>query len=130
MKPQYANTFGIRKVSDKEGEVLEVTLDISYKYMENAVTVTPKGLENVSTPNADQVASIVMLRQPGNASKLGYFMSADKVKFRRVVVPGDTLIIEAELTKMRGNIGQATARCLVNGQVVSEAELKFGLQDA
>lgn len=56
-------------------------------------------------------------------------MSADKVKFRRVVVPGDTLIIEAELTKMRGNIGQATAR-LVNGQVVSEAELKFGLQDA
>ena len=57
-------------------------------------------------------------------------MSADKVKFRRVVVPGDTLIIEAELTKMRGNIGQATARCLVNGQVVSEAELKFGLQDA
>ena len=77
-----------------------------------------------------QVASIVMLRQPGNASKLGYFMSADKVKFRRVVVPGDTLIIEAELTKMRGNIGQATARCLVNGQVVSEAEIKFGLQDA
>ena len=63
MKPQYANTFGIRKVSDKEGEVLEVTLDISYKYMENAVTVTPKGLENVSTPNADQVASIVMNRQ-------------------------------------------------------------------
>ena len=56
-----------------------------------------------------QVASIVMLRQPGNASKLGYFMSADKVKFRRVVVPGDTLIIEAELTKMRGNIDQATA---------------------
>ena len=67
-----------------------------------------------------QVASIVMLRQPGNASKLGYFMSADKVKFRRVVVPGDTLIIEAELTKMRGNIGQATARCLVNGHALSK----------
>ena len=76
-----------------------------------------------------QVASIVMLRQPGNATKLGYFMSADKIKFRRPVVPGDTLIIEAELTKMRGNIGQALGRCLVNGQVVSEAELKFGLQD-
>ncbi len=77
-----------------------------------------------------QVASIVMLRQPGNANKIGYFMSADKVKFRRPVVPGDTLIIEAELTKMRGAIGQAVARCLVNGEVVSEAELKFGLQDA
>ena len=63
MKPQYANTFRIRKVSDKEGEVLEVTLDIAYKYMETAVTVTPKGLENVSAPNAEQVASIVMNRQ-------------------------------------------------------------------
>ena len=63
MKPQYANTFGIRKVSDKEGEVLEVTLDIAYKYMETAVTITPKGLENISTPAADQIAAIVMTRQ-------------------------------------------------------------------
>lgn len=63
MKPEYANSFGIRKVSDKDGEVLEVTLDIAYKYMENAMTVTPKGLENVSTPAADPVASIVMNRQ-------------------------------------------------------------------
>ena len=63
MKPQYANTFGIRKVSDKEGEVLEVTLDVAYKYMETAVTVTSKGLENISTPAADQIASIVMNKQ-------------------------------------------------------------------
>ena len=63
MKPEYANTFGIRKVSDKEGEVLEVTLDIAYKYMETAMTVTSKGLENVSTPSAEPIASIVMNRQ-------------------------------------------------------------------
>ena len=63
MKPQYANTFGLRKVCDKEGEVLEVTLDIAYKYMENAITITPKGLENISTPAADQIASILMNKQ-------------------------------------------------------------------
>ena len=63
MKPQYANTFGIRKVSDTEGEILEVTLDIAYKYMETAVTVNSGGgLENVSAPSAEQVASIVMNR--------------------------------------------------------------------
>ena len=38
MRPEYANAFGLRKVSDKEGQLLEVTLDISYKYMENAIT--------------------------------------------------------------------------------------------
>ncbi len=63
MKPQYANTFGIRKVSDKDGGTLEITLDASYKYMETAMTITPKGLESVSAPSADLVASIVMTRQ-------------------------------------------------------------------
>ena len=76
-----------------------------------------------------QVASIVMLRQPCNQGKIGYFMSADKVKFRRPVTPGDSIVIEAEMTKMRGSIGQASCRCLVNGDVVSEGELKFSVLD-
>ena len=63
MKPEYENTFGVRKVADKEGNILELTLDVAYKYMETAVTVTSKGLENISTPAAEQVASIVMNRQ-------------------------------------------------------------------
>ena len=77
-----------------------------------------------------QVASILMLRIPENQGKIGYFMSCDKVKWRRPVVPGDVLIIETELTKMRGAIGVATGRCLVNGEVTCEAELKFMVQDA
>lgn len=77
-----------------------------------------------------QVASILMLRIPENMGKIGYFMSCDKVKWRRPVVPGDVLIIETELTKMRGAIGVATGRCLVNGEVTCEAELKFMVQDA
>lgn len=76
-----------------------------------------------------QVASIVMLRQPCNQGKIGYFMSADKVKFRRPVMPGDVIRIEAEMTKMRGSIGQASCRCIVNDDVVSEGELKFSVID-
>ena len=60
MKPEYVNTFGVRKVSDKDGNLLELTLDITHKYMETDVT---KGLENISTPAAEQVASVVMNRQ-------------------------------------------------------------------
>lgn len=76
-----------------------------------------------------QVGSILMLRIPENQGKIGYFMSADKVKWRKPVVPGDVLIIETELTKLRGAIGVATARCTVNGEVTCEAELKFMVQD-
>ena len=74
-----------------------------------------------------QVGSVLMLRKPENQGKIGYFMSADGVKFRKPVVPGDTLFIEAEVLKIRGNIGMTYCRCLVNNEVVSEGELKFSL---
>ncbi len=76
-----------------------------------------------------QVSSITLLRQPENQGKIGYFMSADNVKFRKPVMPGDTLFIESELLKTRRNIGYAKCRCVVNGETVSECELKFALMD-
>jgi UDP-3-O-[3-hydroxymyristoyl] N-acetylglucosamine deacetylase/3-hydroxyacyl-[acyl-carrier-protein] dehydratase len=77
-----------------------------------------------------QVGSILLLRQPGNAGKIGYFMSADSVKFRKPVVPGDTLFIQVELSSKKRNIAKAKARCVVNGEVVSEAEMMFGIIDS
>jgi len=72
-----------------------------------------------------QVASILMLRRSENAGRIGFFMSADNVKFRKPVLPGDTLIIQVELTKSRGKIGKAVAQCTVSGELVSEGELSF-----
>ncbi len=76
-----------------------------------------------------QVASIVMMRRTENDGKIGYFMSADEVKFRKPVMPGDTLFIECELTSAKKRLGKAACRCLVNGEVVSEGILLFGLID-
>ena len=74
-----------------------------------------------------QVAGILTLQQVENLGKLAYFISADNVKWRRPVRPGDTLIIDVELTKARGKVGRARGTCLVDGQVVSEAEVTFML---
>ncbi len=76
-----------------------------------------------------QVASILVSRANGVAGKIGYFMSADKVKWRKPVVPGDTLIIEVELTKSRGKIARAIGVCRVKNEIVSECEMMFGLID-
>ena len=76
-----------------------------------------------------QVSSIVLLRRPENQGKIGYFMSVDKVKFRKPVRPGDTLFIESEILKIRRNIGYAKCRCVVNDEVASEGELKFALME-
>ncbi|MEA3205750.1 MAG: hypothetical protein QOG92_1433 [Verrucomicrobiota bacterium] len=72
-----------------------------------------------------QVASILLRKQFTDTSGIGYFLSADDVKFRKPVVPGDMLVIEAELLRAKGNIGKASCRCLVNGEVASEGTLMF-----
>jgi len=76
-----------------------------------------------------QVAGILMMRQAENAGKLAYFMSAESVKWRKPVRPGDTLVIDVEMTKARGKIGKAKGVCLVDGEPVSEAEVTFVLMD-
>lgn len=76
-----------------------------------------------------QVASIVLLKIPQNQGKIGYFMSANNVKWRKPVLPGDTLVIETEITKLKRSIATGVGRCVVNGQVVSEAELMFSVVD-
>lgn len=77
-----------------------------------------------------QAAGILMLRMSGNTSKTAFFMSADKVKFRKPVRPGDQLVITAKLLKSRGGkLATATAECAVNDQVVSSADLMFMVLD-
>ena len=77
-----------------------------------------------------QVAGILLLQHVEAASQVAYFMSAEDVKWRKPVVPGDTLIIEVELTKTRGKIGKAKGVCKVGGEIVSEAGVTFMLRDA
>jgi UDP-3-O-[3-hydroxymyristoyl] N-acetylglucosamine deacetylase/3-hydroxyacyl-[acyl-carrier-protein] dehydratase len=76
-----------------------------------------------------QVAGIMMLRQAENFGKLAYFMSAESVRWRKPVRPGDTLVISVEFIKSRGKIGKAKGVCSVDGQTVSEAEVTFILFD-
>jgi UDP-3-O-[3-hydroxymyristoyl] N-acetylglucosamine deacetylase / 3-hydroxyacyl-[acyl-carrier-protein] dehydratase len=77
-----------------------------------------------------QVAGILMLKKLENMGKIAYFMSAESVKWRNPVHPGDVLTIDVELTKARGKLGKAKGVCSVNGVMVSEAEVAFVLMDA
>ena len=78
-----------------------------------------------------QAAGILLLRKSSSEGKVAFFMSADKVKFRKPVVPGDQLIIVANLDKIRGNkLATAKVECKVGDQVVSSASLMFSIVDA
>jgi len=77
-----------------------------------------------------QASGILLLRIVEKGTKSAFFISADKVKFRKPVRPGDQLIVTAKLIKARaGKLGVAEAQCTVDGQIVSSAELMFALVD-
>jgi len=76
-----------------------------------------------------QVGGIIMLNKEEHRGKFAYFMSVDHVKFRKPVVPGDLLVLEAELGKLRSRTGQVVSRALVDGKVVCEGELWFALTE-
>jgi beta-hydroxyacyl-ACP dehydratase FabZ len=63
------------------------------------------------------------------SSKVIYFMSIDKAKFRKPVIPGDQVRFELEQIKQRSNIRSFKAVALVDGAVVAEAELMAMIMD-
>jgi len=72
-----------------------------------------------------QVTAVTLLSTPALLGKIGFYMSIDAVKFRRVVEPGDQLVMEVEVTKARSRIAQAKGVCKVNGEIACEAEMGF-----
>ena len=68
MKPLYANFFGVSKTQNADGELVELTLNISHKYMEQQTTIGPNGVETISAPAMEQIASILLT--PANARAL------------------------------------------------------------
>lgn len=75
-----------------------------------------------------QAAGLLMMKRGETGGQLAYFMSAEDVKWRKPVAPGDVLTIEVELMKTRGKIGKAKGVCKVRGEIVSEAEVTFMLR--
>lgn len=78
-----------------------------------------------------QTAGVLLLHEyPDREQKLIYFAGIDNARFRRPVVPGDQLRIEANVIQWRGTIGKVTCRATVNGEPAAEAELLCKLVDS
>lgn len=73
-----------------------------------------------------QVAGVMLNSREGNEGKTAYFMSMNKVKFRKMVIPGDQLRMEIETVRMRSRIATVLGKAYVDGDLVSEGELTFG----
>ncbi|WP_018923090.1 3-hydroxyacyl-ACP dehydratase FabZ [Salsuginibacillus kocurii] len=77
-----------------------------------------------------QTGAVAILSQEENKGKLAFFAGIDSCRFKREVKPGDTLVLEMELTKVRRGIGKGKGTATVDGELAVEAELTFALGDA
>lgn len=74
-----------------------------------------------------QTGAVAMLSQPEFKGKTAYFAAINQAKFKRKVVPGDVLMLETEISKVKGPIGIGNATAYVDGKVAVVAELTFAI---
>jgi UDP-3-O-[3-hydroxymyristoyl] N-acetylglucosamine deacetylase/3-hydroxyacyl-[acyl-carrier-protein] dehydratase len=77
-----------------------------------------------------QLSGILLSQKLEHTGKVAVLLSLDKVKFRRPVVPGDQLMIEALTIRVKARTGQTQCRATVGGELVAEAGIRFMLVDA
>lgn len=77
-----------------------------------------------------QLGGILMSQKLEHTGKVAVLLSLDKVKFRRPVVPGDQLVLEALAVRVKARTGQTQCRATVGGELAAEATIRFMLVDA
>lgn len=74
-----------------------------------------------------QVGAVAILSKEEYRGKLAVFAGIEKMKFRKQVVPGDTLTMEAELTALKMGIGKAKVSAKVGDKIAAEGEVMFAI---
>jgi 3-hydroxyacyl-[acyl-carrier-protein] dehydratase len=82
---------------------------------------------SILTEAMAQAGAVLILSKPENRSRLIYFMGIDRVRYRRPVVAGDTVLLEATVVRLRAKMGSLQGIARVDGKVVCEGQMTFAL---
>ena len=81
----------------------------------------------ILTEAVAQVGAILILAKPENKDQLIFFRGMERVRFRAPVYPGDIVIVEANVKRLRSRMGVLDGRATVNGKVVVDGTMTFAL---
>ncbi len=74
-----------------------------------------------------QVGAVALLGLPEWKGKTAYFAGINKARFKQKVLPGDVLMLETKIVKVKGPIGVGEAVATVNDKITCKAELMFAI---
>jgi 3-hydroxyacyl-[acyl-carrier-protein] dehydratase len=84
---------------------------------------------SILTEAMAQAGAVLILTKPENRNRLVYFMGIDRVRYRRPVVAGDTVMLEATVVRLRSKMGSLKGVARVDGHAVCEGQMTFALGD-
>ena len=100
---------------------------LNERYLAHRAGEPPVLPPTVLTEAVAQVGAILILVKPENREKIPYFMGIQRVRYRRPVHPGDVVVIEAIVKRLRSRMGVLRGIARVDGKVVLEGTMTFAL---
>ncbi len=102
-------------------------VSLNERYLTHRPGETPALPPTILTEAMAQVGAIMILAKPENRQKLPYFMGIERVRYRRPVHPGDVVVIEAIVQRLRSRMGRLRGIARVEGKIVVEGTMTFAL---
>ena len=105
-------------------------VSLNERYLSHATNGSPVLPPTILTEAVAQVGAIMILAKPENRQRLIYFMGIERVRYRRPVHPGDVVVIEATVIRLRSRMGLLKGIARVDGQAVIDGTMTFALGPA
>jgi 3-hydroxyacyl-[acyl-carrier-protein] dehydratase len=102
-------------------------VSLNERYLSYAGNGSPVLPPTILTEAVAQVGAILVLAKPENRQRLPFFAGIERVRYRCPVRPGDVVVIEATVVRMRSRMGLLKGVARVNGQPVIDGTMTFAL---
>jgi 3-hydroxyacyl-[acyl-carrier-protein] dehydratase len=102
-------------------------VSINEPYLSRPAIGRPSLPPTILTEAVAQVGAILILAKPENKDSLIFFRGMERVRFRGAVHPGDVVIVEANVKRLRSRMGVLEGHATVNGKVVINGTMTFAL---
>jgi 3-hydroxyacyl-[acyl-carrier-protein] dehydratase len=102
-------------------------VSLNERYLSQTTNGAPVLPPTILTEAVAQVGAIMILAKPENRQRLIYFMGIERVRYRRPVHPGDVVVIEATVLRLRSRMGLLKGVARVDGQGAVEGTMTFAL---
>ena len=105
-------------------------VSLNERYLSDAVNGLRALPPTILTEAIAQVGAILILAKPENRQRLPFFAGIERVRYRRPVRPGDVVVIEASVVRLRSRMGMLKGIARVDGKSVIDGTMTFALGPA